>query len=68
MGAIRKAIPACSLPSLVAATEEQFNKWICAHDDTVSSIPDWNDSRERTKEEIILYMSKFADEFDPQVH
>lgn len=29
-------------------------------------IPLWNDERGRTKEEVLLYMNKFADEVDPQ--
>jgi hypothetical protein len=31
-----------------------------------SSVPDWNDHKARDKEEVILYMEKFADEVDPQ--
>lgn len=30
-------------------------------------IPSWNDTKGRTKEEVILYMNKFADEMDPQI-
>ena len=32
-----------------------------------SFVPAWNDADGRTKEEVIQYMRKFADEVDPQL-
>lgn len=34
--------------------------------DEYAHIPHWNDHRDRTKEEVLKYMFKFADEFDPR--
>ena len=34
--------------------------------DENGDVPSWNDKNGRTKEEVILYMNKFADEMDPQ--
>lgn len=33
----------------------------------VSVVPYWNDANGRTKEEVVQYMRKFADEVDPQL-
>jgi hypothetical protein len=33
----------------------------------ISVVPVWNDAPGRTKEEVIQYMRKFADEVDPQL-
>ena len=67
VGAIHKSVPV-GYRNLAAEAETQFGEWLSTHDNTIRSIIAWNDSRERTEEEVILYMSKFADEFDPQVH
>lgn len=32
----------------------------------ISGIPSWNDAKNTTKEEVILWMNKFADAVDPQ--
>lgn len=61
--------------------EDEFSEWmdsIGQYEETrrISSlttlfnesklVPIWNDMPERTKEEVLLYMNKFADEVDPQ--
>jgi hypothetical protein len=48
-------------PMLAQQTGNLFCHWM-----GIDSIPLWNDAKDRTKEEVILNMRKFADEYDPQ--
>jgi hypothetical protein len=61
--------------------EVQFSRWLMeagaasslgldlryALEENVSIVPSWNDANGRTKDEVIQYMRKFADEVDPQL-
>lgn len=47
-------------------TFDEFTKWLRELESMNLFIPEWNDKEGRTKEEVLLYMNKFADEMDPQ--
>ena len=44
---------------------DMFLDWLRQFIEPVTGIPSWNDAPGRTKEEILGYMHKFADEFAP---
>ena len=52
--------------------EQEFAKWMAGLgllpevDDEDLNLADWNDDEDRTKEEILAYLNKFAEEHDPQ--
>lgn len=56
-----------SIYSTCVDAEHMFGEWLVINrfSDT-SDIPSWNDAKGRTKEEVLLYMNKFADEMDSQ--
>ncbi len=69
------------IPDDWRSAEDEFSEWMdsigqyhevrMAHPRAVDAstqdlAPAWNDQPERTKEEVLLYMNKFADEVDPQ--
>lgn len=45
----------------------KFNSWLkeCGEP---CSLPAWNDTKDQTKENVLLYMRKLADEIDPQIY
>lgn len=47
-------------------TFDEFTHWLRELESMNLFIPEWNDKEGRTKEEVLLYMNKFADEMDPQ--
>lgn len=55
-------------PGLPGDPEEIFINWMLENreDFYFTSVPAWNDHKDTTKEEIILWMNKFADAVDPQ--
>jgi hypothetical protein len=54
-------------PRLVNDTIRTFGNWLEAAGLTnFGSIPVWNDASDRTKDEVLQMMRKFADEMDPQ--
>lgn len=53
---------------LATTATHDFGTWL--HDNDYSSnhsVPSWNDNKNRTAEEVITYMEKFADETDPRI-
>jgi hypothetical protein len=54
-------------PRLVNDTLITFGNWLeAAGFTTFGSVPAWNDTSGRTKDEVLQVMRKFADEMDPQ--
>ena len=62
---------------LTHEAEMEFSRWLVAVGQIkgtrsaaladFSSVPGWNDATGRTKEEVVQYMRKFADEVDPRL-
>jgi hypothetical protein len=54
-------------PKLVRNTLATFAEWLKdAGFAEIPSVPTWNDQPDRTKNEVLQVMRKFADEVDPQ--
>lgn len=69
VGAIRNALPLATpeQENLRAAALMRFSTWLrVSVDESINWIPMWNDDKSRTRDEVLLYMNKFADEMDPQ--
>lgn len=45
---------------------DKFSYWLSDILGKEIGITKWNDDVDRTKEEVLLYLNKFADEMDPQ--
>jgi hypothetical protein len=68
-----------SVPDVTYQAEVRFSHWLVrtgamrdviaeyALHDNITIVPSWNDAKGRTKEEVVQYMRKFADEVDPQL-
>jgi hypothetical protein len=52
--------------------EQEFARWMAELgvlpevEDEDLNLADWNDDRARTKDEVLAYLNKFAEEHDPQ--
>lgn len=65
-GAIKRAA-GCNHPILELLTVRRFIRWMFENGfaDRLDTIARWNDKPGRTKDEVILYMTKCADGIDP---
>lgn len=65
-GALYASVPQLYRENLVTPAFLEFNNWLSEVEGKPFSVPGWNDTTGRTKEEVLTYLHKFADEFDPQ--
>jgi hypothetical protein len=61
-----------AIDNQVWLTEREFTRWLAGTEVGSEStawraVPMWNDTPGRTKEEVVQYMRKFADEVDPRL-
>src|SRR4029434_6837638 len=56
----------------VTLEEQEFTEWMAelgilpSNDAGNPCLAGWNDEEDRTKEEVLAYLNKFAEEHDPQ--